>query len=82
MNDQYRGSIKQNFEYKLKSNMKKPYNQLVLVEFRNCPPFLYKMVSDKPIKLDNVVQHFIDTEDFNDERDSITFVDEITEVTI
>ena len=69
-------------ENKLKSNMKKPYNQLVLVEFRNCPPFLYKMVSDKPIKLDNVVQHFIDTEDFNDERDSITFVDEITEVTI
>ena len=69
-------------ENKLKSNMKKPYNQLVLVEFRNCPPFLYKMVSDKPIKLDNVVQHFIDTEDFNEERDSITFVDEITEVTI
>ena len=62
--------------------MKKPYNQLVLVEFRNCAPFLYKMVSDKPITLDNVVQHFIDTEDFNDERDSITFVDEITEVTI
>ena len=60
--------------------MKKPYNQLVLVEFRNCAPFLYKMVSDKPIKLDNVVQHFIDAEDFNDERDSITFVDEITEV--
>ena len=60
--------------------MKKPYNQLVLVEFGNCAPFLYKMVSDKPIKLDNVVQHFIDTEDFNDERDSITFVDEITEV--
>ena len=72
----------QAIEYKLKSNMKKPYNQLVLVEFRNCPPFLYKMVSDKPITLDNVVQHFIDTEDFNDERDSITFVDEITEVTI
>ena len=62
--------------------MKKPYNQLVLVEFRNCPPFLYKMVSDKPIKLDNVVQHFIDAEDFNDERDSIMFIDEITEVTI
>ena len=62
--------------------MNKTYNQLVLVEFRNCAPFLYKMVSDKPIKLDNVVQHFIDAEDFNDERDSITFVDEITEVTI
>jgi hypothetical protein len=30
--------------------------------------------------MDNVVQHFIDTEDFDGERDSITFIDEITEV--
>jgi hypothetical protein len=60
--------------------MKKQYKQLVLVEFRNCPPFLYNIVSDKPISIDKVVQHFIDTEDFNDERDSITFIDEITEV--
>jgi hypothetical protein len=67
-------------EIQLKSNMKSPYKQLVLVEFRNCPPFLYDIVSDKPISIDKVVQHFIDTEDFNDERDSITFIDEITEV--
>ena len=64
------------------NKMEKLYNQLVLVEFRNCSPFLYKMVSDKPITLDKVVQHFIDTEGFNDERDSITFVDEITEIPI
>jgi len=60
--------------------MKSPYKQLVLVEFRHCPPFLYNIISDKPISMDNVVQHFIDTEDFNDERDSVTFIDEITEV--
>jgi hypothetical protein len=60
--------------------MKNPYKQLVLVEFRHCPPFLYNIVSDKPISMDNVVQHFIDTEDFDGERDSVTFIDEITEV--
>ena len=68
-------------ENKLKSNMKQ-HKQLVLVEFRNCSPFLYEFVSYSPITLQKVVQHFIDTEDFNEERDSITFIDEITEVTI
>jgi hypothetical protein len=63
--------------------MKSPYKQLVLVEFRNfrnCSPFIYNIISDKPISMDNVVQHFIDTEGFDGERDSITFIDEITEV--
>ncbi len=58
----------------------KPYKQLVLVEFRNCSPLIYNIISDKPIFFDKVVQHFIDIEDFNDERDSITFIHEITEV--
>jgi hypothetical protein len=60
--------------------MKKQYKQLVLVEFRNCSPFIYNIISDEPISIDKVVQHFIDTEDFNGERDSITFINEITEV--
>ena len=60
--------------------MKKQYKQLVLVEFRNCSPFIYNIISDKPITIDKVVQHFIDTEDFNEDRDSVTFIDEITEV--
>ncbi len=60
--------------------MKSPYKQLVLVEFRNCSPLIYNIISDKPIFFDKVVQHFIDIEDFNDERDSITFIHEITEV--
>ena len=60
----------------------KQHKQLVLVEFRNCSPLLYEFVSYSPITLQKVVQHFIDTEDFNEERDSITFVEEITEVTI
>ena len=54
--------------------------QLVLVEFRNCSPFIYEVVSDKPITLDGVVKYFIDTEDFNEERDNITFVDGVTQI--
>jgi hypothetical protein len=60
--------------------MKKQYKQLVLVEFRNCSPFIYNIISDEPISIDKVVQHFIDTEDFNEDRDSVTFIDEITKV--
>ena len=56
--------------------------QLILVEFRNCSPFIYEIVSDKPITLDSVVKYFIDTEDFNDERDNITFVDSVTQIKI
>jgi hypothetical protein len=60
----------------------KKYKQLVLVEFRNCSPFLYEFVSYSPITLQKVVQHFVDAEDFNEQKDSITFVDEITKVEI
>lgn len=54
--------------------------QLVLVEFCNCRPFIYEVVSDKPITITNVVKYFIDTEDFNDERDNLTFVDDVTQI--
>ncbi len=60
--------------------MKSPYKQLVLVEFRNCSPFIYNIISDKPISIDKVVQHFIDSEVFYDESDCISFINEITEV--
>jgi len=43
----------------------KQHKQLVLVEFRNCSPFLYEFVSYSPITLQKVVQHFVDAEDFN-----------------
>lgn len=60
----------------------KQYKQLVLVEFRNCSPLLYEFVSYRPITMQEVALHFIDTKDFDEETDSITFVDEITKVTI
>ena len=54
--------------------------QLVLVEFRNCAPFIYKAVSEKLITIDSVVQYFIDTEGFNEDRDNIMFLDDITQI--
>jgi len=55
------------------------YTQLVLVEFRNCAPFVYKFVSEKHITYDRVVQYFVDVDDFNQYRDNITFLDEFPE---
>jgi len=51
-----------------------------MVEFRNCAPYVYKAVSKKPITIDSVVQYFVDTEGFNEDRDNITFIDEVTEI--
>jgi len=56
--------------------MNKKYTQLLLVEFRNCSPFVYKVVSDKPITIESVAQYFIDTEGFNEDRDNIMFIDD------
>ena len=58
------------------------YKQLVCVEFNNCSPFVYEVVSDKAITLNSVVKYFVDTSDFNEERDSITFVDVLTTIKI
>ena len=60
----------------------KQYKQLVLVEFRNCSPLLYEFVSYRAITMQKVVQHFIDTKDFDEEKDSILFIGEITKVEI
>lgn len=60
----------------------KQYKQLALVEFRNCSPLLYEFVSYRPITMQEVVLHLIDTKDFDEETDSIIFVGEITKVTI
>lgn len=56
--------------------------QLVLVEFRNCSPFLYTIVSKDPITIERVAKHFEVNEGFNEDRDSITFIDEISEIEI
>ena len=60
----------------------KKYHQTILLEFRNTEPFVYKVVSDKVITIERVVKFFKDREDFNEERDGITFVDDVSELNI
>ena len=60
--------------------MNEKNTQLVLVEFRNCAPFLYRVVSEKPITIDSVARYFEETEGWNEERDSITFLDNVTQL--
>lgn len=56
------------------------YNQLVLVEFENAGLWLRRVVSDTPITLDRVVQHFTDTEYFDEKRDRLSFLSEPEEI--
>ena len=58
------------------------HSQLVLVEFRNCGPMVYRVVSDKHITMESVVKYFVDDWDFNEERDSITILDEVTTINL
>ncbi len=60
--------------------MKKRYNQLVLVEFHNCSPFVYQMSSNRRITLSRVVAYFIRTEGFDEGRDAITLIDQPTQI--
>ena len=43
-----------------------PCTQYAIIEFHNCAPYIQKFVSDKKIAT---------LEDFDEERDAITFVD-------
>lgn len=58
------------------------YKQLVLVEFHNCSPFVYEIVSEQPITIERVWKYFQEKEDLDEERDGITFVDEVTQINI
>jgi hypothetical protein len=58
------------------------YYQYALIEFRNTTPFVYRLTSDKPITIDDAAKFFEVTEGFNEQRDSITFIDEPTDLDI
>ena len=51
------------------------HEQLVLIEFYNNCPGVTKFTSESPITIEKVVQFLEETEGFNEDRDSITFVD-------
>jgi hypothetical protein len=58
------------------------YEAIAIVEFRHCSPFVYRIKSNKPINVDRVATHFQETEDWDEARDNITIVDDLTEITI
>jgi hypothetical protein len=59
-----------------------PYEAIAIVEFRNCSPFVYRIKSDSPITVDRVAKHFQETEEWDEVRDNIIIVDDLTEVSI
>lgn len=58
------------------------YEAIAIVEFRNCSPFVYRVKSDKPIHVMQVAKYFQEHEDWDEARDNITIVDDLTEITI
>jgi len=54
----------------------------VLVECRNCSPFVCNITSKKSITLARVVKYFEDTEDFIENYDSITILGNISNINI
>jgi hypothetical protein len=62
--------------------MKKKNHQYAIIEFDNCAPFVYRLVSDKAITIDDASKYFEVTEGFSEDRDSITFIDDILDLDI
>ena len=60
------------------------HTQLVLVEFHNCGPFLYKFKSNRKITVNMVNKYLRKYEDFDaDNRDDgFTFVDEPSDTVV
>lgn len=58
------------------------YEAIAIVEFRNCSPFVYRIKSDKPINVDRVAKHFEETQEWDEVRDNIIIVDDVTEIQI
>jgi hypothetical protein len=58
----------------------KKYSQVIILEFDNTGPLLYRIVSDNPITIEDVAKYFEESDDFNENRDNIFFVDEPTPI--
>jgi hypothetical protein len=58
------------------------HEQFVLVEFNNGTPGVYRFVSQSEFAIDTVADYYRRTEGFNEERDSLTFIDPPTTITL
>lgn len=51
------------------------FKQYVSVTWHNGPVWVERLVSDNPITIDDAVAHYLAAHDFNEDRDSLEFVD-------
>ena len=58
------------------------YNRTILLEYKNCEPFYYVLESKEPINIERAASFFEEHEGFNEERDSIRFIDEATTINL
>lgn len=53
------------------------HTALVLLEFRNCAPYVAKFESESPIDVDRVTDFYTENGGFNPEKDNISILDEV-----
>jgi len=58
------------------------HTQIVLVEFDNSCPGIYKVRSSLPITINRVATHFEEMEGFNEDKDSLTFLDDASDLVL
>ena len=54
--------------------------QIVIVEFRNGPTVGYRFKSDVKLDINDIHKWLIDNDDFNEQRDSFTIIDDVIDV--
>lgn len=52
------------------------HKQIVIIEYRNGGTFVYEVKSASPITVDKAADYFQKTENFNEDRDSLTLLGE------
>lgn len=54
--------------------------QIVIVEFRNGPTVGYRFKSDVKLDINDIHKWLIENDDFNEQRDSFTIIDDVIDV--
>jgi len=58
----------------------KTFKQMIVVEFRNCAPYIELLHSKKKITLERVVTYLEKNDGFDPDEDSVTYVDESSDI--
>lgn len=65
--------------------MKKTFKKVVLVEYNNCGPQIHIMTSTRPIRgkmgMDRIHRYFVKMDGFDEERDGLTIIGDLSEIT-